>query len=211
MNDRLVGLGKRYARLATRAVVAHPRLWRLFRGPLRRQFDWLAPWWDAARGPASVAILTAALDGLDAVPKRVLDLGTGTGVGARFLAERYPEASVVGVDLAPAMIEQARELLPPELAGRVRFEVADATALPFEDGAFDLIVLLNMIPFFDELARMAAPGGAVVIAFGAGPETPIYVPAETLEDRLEKAGFERIEHVVASGGEAAIAYRAPTT
>ena len=91
----------------------------------------------------------------------------------------------------------------------MRFEVADATALPFEDGAFDLIVLLNMIPFFDELARVAATGGAVVIAFGAGPETPIYVPADTLTDRLEKAGFERVEHVEVSGGTASIARRNP--
>jgi SAM-dependent methyltransferase len=207
MNPRLVELGKRYARLATRAVVAHPRLWRLFRGPLRRQFDALAPHWDDRRGPASVEILAATLDRLDVAPRRVLDLGTGTGVGARYLAERYPEAQVVGVDLAPAMIDRARELLPPELGGRVRFEMADATALPFEDGAFDLIVLLNMIPFFDELARLAASGGAVVIAFGAGPETPIYVPAKTLEDRLQKAGFDRIEHVAASGGTASIARR----
>jgi SAM-dependent methyltransferase len=207
MRERLVGLGKRYARLATRAVVAHPRLWRVFRGPLRRQFDWLAPRWDAGRGPASVAILGASLDRLEPAPRRVLDLGTGTGVGARFLAERYPEAEVVGADLAPGMIAKARELLPLELAGRVRFEVADATALPFEDGSFDLIVLLNMIPFFGELARVASPGGAIVIAFGSGPETPIYVPAETLADRLEAAGFERVEPVEASGGTASIARR----
>jgi SAM-dependent methyltransferase len=156
-----------------------------------------------------VAILGVALGRLDVAPQRVLDLGTGTGVGARFLAERYPAAEVVGVDLAPAMIAKAQELLPAELAGGVRFEVADATALPFGDGSFDLIVLLNMIPFFDELARVAAPRGAIVIAFGAGPETPIYVPAETLEDRLGKAGFERIEHVEASGGTASFANRDP--
>ena len=48
---------------------------------------------------------------------------------------------------------------PPELAERVRFEQADAVRLPFEDGSFDLVQLANMIPFFDELARVAAPGG----------------------------------------------------
>jgi SAM-dependent methyltransferase len=209
MRNRLVELGKRYARLATRAVVAHPRLWRLFRGPLRRQFDWLAPEWDTRRGPASVAIVAAALDRLDVSPERVLDLGTGTGVAARFLAQRFPEAEVVGVDLAPAMIEKARELLPPELAARVRFEVADASVLPYPDEAFDLVVLLNMIPFFDELARLVTPGGPVVVAYGAGPETPIYVPPETLRDRLERAGFERVEHVAEGEGEATIARRAP--
>ena len=68
MNPRLVELGKRYARLATRAVVAHPRLWWLFRGPLRRQFDSLAPSWDDRRGPASVEILAARSTG--STPRR---------------------------------------------------------------------------------------------------------------------------------------------
>ena len=57
------------------------------------------------------------------------------------------------------MVEQARQRTPPELAERVRFEQADAAQLPFEDGAFDLVQLANMIPFFDELARVTAPGG----------------------------------------------------
>ena len=72
----------------------------------------------------------------------------------------------------------------------MRFEVGGRDRAPVRGGAFDLIVLLNMIPFFDEFARVAAPGGAeIVIAFGAGAETPIYVPAETLEDRLRQGGL----------------------
>ena len=69
--------------------------------------------------------LGAALDRLSAPPRRVLDLGTGTGKAARVVAKRFPDAEVVGVDLAPEMVEEARRLLPGELAGRVRFEVAD--------------------------------------------------------------------------------------
>ena len=61
-------------------------------------------------------------------------------------------------------------MLPAELAGRVRFDVADASKLPFQDGAFDLVVLLNMIPFFEELARVTAPGGTAVFAAVSGPE-----------------------------------------
>ena len=81
------------------------------------------------RRPEAFAALERALDALPAAPKRVLDLGTGTGLAAFVAARRFPEAEVVGVDLAPAMVEQARQLTPPELAERVRFEQADASQL----------------------------------------------------------------------------------
>src|ERR671925_164783 len=50
-NQLSVALGRRFARLATDVVVRQPALWRLFRGPLRRQFDRLPPPLGAARGP----------------------------------------------------------------------------------------------------------------------------------------------------------------
>jgi len=139
---------------------------------------------------------------------RVLDLGTGTGKGARLVAARFPAATVVGVDLAPAMVEQARAHLPPELAGRVRFEVGDASALPFADGSFDVVCLLNMIPFFAELARLTAPGGTVVFAFSSGPGTPIYVAPQTLRARLAPLGFGGFEELAAGEGTALLARKA---
>lgn len=210
MSERLEAAGRRFARLATRAVVARPGLWRLFRRPLRAQFDWMASVWENRRGPEALLPLEAALERLDEPPARVLDLGTGTGKGARLLARRYPAATVVGVDLSAAMVEEAGRLLPADLRGRVTFQVADANVLPFEDGAFELVVLLNMIPFFGELARVTAPGGAVVIASSSGPETPIYVPPETLRDRLASRGFDRFDDVAAGEGTAFIARRAGT-
>jgi SAM-dependent methyltransferase len=205
VNDVAIALGKRLARLSARAVAARPGLWRLFRGPLRAQFDALAPHWEDMGGPNTLVPLAAALDRLGAEPARVLDLGTGTGKAARLLAERYPAAEVVGVDLAPAMIEEARKLVPPELAPRLRFEVADASALPFEDGAFDLVGLVNMIPFFGELWRVTAPGGAVAICHGAGPSTPIWTPPETLRRGLEPLGFGSFEELAAADGTAFLA------
>jgi SAM-dependent methyltransferase len=208
VSERLEQLGRRFARLATRAVVARPALWRLFRAPLRRQFDWLAPVWEARRGPEALAPLEAALDRLDRTPSRVLDVGTGTGKAARLVARRFPQADVLGLDLSPAMVEEARRLVPADLAGRVRFEVADASRLPSKDGAFDLVVLLNMIPFFDELARVTAPGGALLLAFYSGPETPMYTPPETLRARLAPLGFDRFEELAAGEGTAFLARRA---
>jgi malonyl-CoA O-methyltransferase len=187
--------------------VARPRLWRLFRGPLRTQFNRLAPGWEDRLGPEALVPLGAALDRLPTPPKRVLDLGTGTGKAARMVARRFPEATAVGVDLSPAMIAQARRLLPAELTDRVIYEVADANSLPFQDADFDLVVLMNMIPFFEELARVTAPSGYAVFASTFGPETPIYVPPETLRRRLEALGFEEFDELAAGSGSAFLARR----
>jgi ubiquinone/menaquinone biosynthesis C-methylase UbiE len=103
------------------------------------------------------------------------------------------------------MLDEARQLTPQELADRVRFEEADAEHLPYDDGSFDLVSLANMIPFFDELARVTAPGGAVVFSFSAGPETPIYVPPEVLEPELAKRGFADFAQFAAGSGTALVA------
>jgi len=189
---------QRLARLVTDSVVRRPSLWRLFRGPLRGMFDRLAPTWEMRIGPHHLWALELALEEVPP-PRRVLDLGTGTGVVAKSLAERYPRAEVVvGIDLSPGMIEEARRTLPPELAGRLRFEVGDASALACPDGEFDLVVLSNMIPFFDELSRIVAPGGRLVLSFSRGAETPIYVPPERLREELGRRGFAEFAEFSAS-------------
>jgi SAM-dependent methyltransferase len=208
VSEWLESAGRRLARLTTRAVVARPLLWRLFRPLTRAQFDHLAPGWEGRGGPGFLAPLKAGLARVEDDPKRVLDVGTGSGKAARLLASRFPAAQVVGIDLSPGMVEAARGLLPGELADRVTYEVADASALPFEVGTFDLVVLLNMIPFFDEIARVTAPRGSVLLAFSAGPETPIYTPPETLRERLAARGFGRFEEFAAEGGTALLARRA---
>ena len=185
----LEALGRRFARLVTNIVIRRPRLWFLLRGPLRVQFDRLAPRWDAMRSADAYAPYEAALEQVDPPPKRALDLGTGTGGAAFTLARRFLEAEVIGADIAAQMIEQARRNLPDDLRGRVRFEVADAAKLPYRDGEFDLVGLSNMIPFFDELDRVIAPGGFLIVAFSGGAETPIYVPFDRLRRELEPRGF----------------------
>jgi len=151
-------------------------------------FDGLAPTWETRIGPHHLGALELALAGV-APPRSVLDLGTGTGVVAIALAGRYPEAEIVGIDLSPAMIAEARSRVPREAARRMSFEVGDASALTGPDAAFELVVLSNMIPFFDELARVVAPGGTLVLSFSRGAETPIYVASERLQDELGKRGF----------------------
>ena len=181
--------GRAFARMVTNVVTRVPALWPLLRGPLRAQFDRLAPRWDRMISDVHMAPYDAALETIDPAPRRALDLGTGTGLGAFAIARRFPEAEVVGVDLAERMVAEARENTPDELSSRVRFETADAARLPYADGFFDLVALGNMIPFFDELARLTAPGGSIVFAFSGGAGTPIYVPPERLRDELSRRGF----------------------
>jgi ubiquinone/menaquinone biosynthesis C-methylase UbiE len=196
-----VTFGQRFARFVTDVVVRAPFLWRLFRRPLTRSFDKLAPEWDATRvSRERLVAIIAALDALDA-PTRALDVGTGTGAVARLLSERWPAAEVTGVDVSPGMIAEARRL------GSERYDVGDASALPYEDAAFDLVTLNNMIPFFDELARVTAPGGYVAIAYSMGPNTPIWVPLERVRDELQRRSFLHVANFEAGGGVALLARR----
>ena len=96
------------------------------------------------------------------------------------------------------MVEEARRKTPVTLEDRVRFEVGDASKLPFEDGSFDLVAHANMIPFFDEVARLVAPGGSVVFSFSGGAQTPIYVPPERLRHELAARNFN--DFVELAGG-----------
>jgi len=177
----------------------------LFRPLVRKQFDAIAPVWDRMRMEDTFVPFEAALAAVEPKPSKVLDLGTGTGEGAFVLARQLPEAEIVGADLAERMLEQARKRTPPEFAGRVRFERADASALPYADGSFELVTHANMIPFFDEVARVISPGGQALFAFSSGPTTPIYVPPERIRDELEQRGFTDFAEFEAGRGVALLA------
>jgi ubiquinone/menaquinone biosynthesis C-methylase UbiE len=200
-------IGRKFARLTTNQVVRRPQLWRLFRPVIRVEFDRLAPIWDQMRDPVAFKPLEAALAAVGP-PRRALDIGTGTGSAAFVIARRFPSAEVVGVDLAGEMIGEAKRKTPLELADRVRFEQVDAEQLPYPDASFDLVTLANMIPFFDEIERVLAPGGWAVFAFSGGPQTPIYVPLEKLRDELAERGFTDFAEFAAGRGNALVARKA---
>ena len=203
MNRR--ALGQKFARLATDAVLRSPRLWRLFRPLVRTQFDAIAGTWDAMRSAGHLAPYERALEAVEPAPARALDLGTGTGVGAFAIARRFPDSEVVGVDLADRMLAEAERKMPPELHGRVKFERGDASSLQYPAGSFDLVAHANMIPFFDELERVLAPGGQALFAFSSGASTPIYVAPERLRTELERRGFTDFADFEAAQGTALLA------
>ncbi len=101
-------------------------------------------------------------------PRRVLDIGCGTGYLLRSLAVRYPEAiELVGVDPAPSMIEVARRSSGDE---RLWFAGGVAEHLPPGDGRFDLVVSTTSFDHWSdqraglgECARVLAPGGRLVL------------------------------------------------
>ena len=99
-------------------------------------------------------------------PRDVLELAAGTGVVSYLLADALPDAKIVATDLNPAMlaVAAARGSAP-----NLSFEPADAQALPFADGAFDLVLAQFGAMFFPdkvgayaEARRVLAPGGALM-------------------------------------------------
>jgi ubiquinone/menaquinone biosynthesis C-methylase UbiE len=181
-------------------VVRWPRLWPLFRPVIRSQFNRIAPAWDTFRQPDTFAPYEAALERIPGPVERALDVGTGTGGGAGVLAERFPAADVVGVDVATGMLEEARRLAP-----ELSFVEGDAAHLPFEAESFDLVANANMIPFLAEVARVLKPGGWTLYAFSSGPETPIWVEPAFLRRELERNGFVDFAEIAAGRGVAVLA------
>jgi ubiquinone/menaquinone biosynthesis C-methylase UbiE len=107
----------------------------------------------------------AFLSGIDfPADARVLEIGCGTGVLTRRLATWPRVSEVVGVDVAPSLLERARELSAP--LATVTFQEADARDLPFADASFDVVVFdstLTHVPgpeqALEQAARVLRPAG----------------------------------------------------
>jgi len=98
-------------------------------------------------------------------PLRVLDLGCGTGEITRRLADLYPRAHIVGIDILESNLALARRD-STSYGARVVYETGDAFALQHADASFDLVVCRHMsqaVPHFDqvfnEISRVLKPRG----------------------------------------------------
>ncbi|HEX2177294.1 MAG TPA: methyltransferase domain-containing protein [Nocardioidaceae bacterium] len=123
------------------------------------------------RAEAVHHIHALVLDELGANDRRVLDLGCGVGTAALYLAQRRP-VDVAGVSISPTQIRLAERFASrgEPLRGRVRFAVADFTALPEDLAGFDLAFAIESFvhadpasAFFRNAARALRPGGALVV------------------------------------------------
>jgi len=98
---------------------------------------------------------------------RVLDVGAGTGEFSARVAQTFPDATVLGVELLPASVKLAHDK-HAALAPRLRFETGDAFHLGQPDNSFDLVAnrhMIQSVPHVErvlaELVRVAKPGGHV--------------------------------------------------
>lgn len=142
----------------------------------------------------------------------VIDIGCGIGGPARVVATRFG-ATVTGIDLTESYIETARALTAwVGLSEQVRFEVADATGLPFADQSFDAAIQLHVgmnvadkVAMFSEAARVLRPGGRFAlydlmttgqpspdfpVPWARTPDASHLATPDEYEAALERAGFE---------------------
>lgn len=137
---------------------------------------------------------------------RVIDVACGSGKLAVELAAAVgPTGRVTGVDLSPGMIEVARRT--QRALTQLDFIVANALALPFDDGAFDAATiafgLRNLADYeagFRELARVVRPGGRVVCLELSRPRPAWW-------GRLFSGAFRRVSPLVGAAVGQGNAYR----
>jgi len=141
---------------------------------IKKVFDLLAPFYDIVTLPFSkvrdmVVNFTDARNG-----SKILDVATGTGKQAFAFAKKGYD--VIGIDLSEAMLKVAHK---KNKYGNVKFEVADATNLPFEDNSFDVSCVsfgLHDMPLtirekaLKEMVRITKTKGMIVIIDYALPK-----------------------------------------
>lgn len=138
-------------------------------------------------------------------PRRILDVGAGTGMLLRSLQKSYPEAFLAGLDLAPGMGIEAINAFQAE--GNHLYVQGDAENLPFADGAFDLVVSTSTFQWlsvldqaFSEASRVLAPGGIFLFAlFGEGTLSELKCSYRRALGAADAVGKDRTHHLFSQG------------
>jgi|GEM_PF-1024484 len=117
---------------------------------------------------------------------QILDAGCGSGIVSRYLAERFSESKVCGLDASEMRVTQARQAEAP--SSRLEFQSAKLTALPFQDCTFDLIICRFVLEHMGEadqknalreLLRCLKSGGTLFaidldgLLLNIHPQTPL--------------------------------------
>lgn len=129
-------------------------------------------------------------------PKRVLEVGSGTGSMLRALAKRADfSGTALGIEQSPAFVEAARRFAQAEGVGeRVEFRVGDAHKLDVAEGSFDAVIINTVISHVSdtgavlgELARAVRKGGMVAIFDGDYASMTYAYPDFALGRRMDWA------------------------
>lgn len=145
--------------------------------------------------PAYLRPLHALLAELALSPERIVEVGAGTGAATAVLLERYPQATIVAVDISPQMLRQIRG----SPSTRLHRVVGDAFALPLcaQRTGFALV---HNAPFdLDELIRITRPSGAVAIVLSSARWIPSAVRARLLRDRWPRGWMCVREQTIGAG------------
>jgi ubiquinone/menaquinone biosynthesis C-methylase UbiE len=134
---------------------------------VREQYDRLAADYDRRWAGYVSASVRQALARITVRPgEMVLDVGCGTGALSYAIWRRDRTASVVGVDVATAMLRRAEE----RFAGAAVLVAGDVVRLPFRSAAFDLVVSSSSFHYWNdpmvglgEIARVLRPGGRLAV------------------------------------------------
>lgn len=142
-------------------------------------FDSMAADWSIRNiDPLRAAPILDAIDrGGAPTDARWIELGSGTGAGCVALDGRVDEH--ISLDLSFQMLSHA-----PEHSPRVQ---ADSSQLPLADDSADVVLMINMLLFPDEVDRILRPGGHVVWVNTLGDQTPIHLPPDDVVDALPGA------------------------
>lgn len=166
---------------------------------MRERYDkgaWLyARYWAPVLHHSAEAVLDRVIAKDRVPPRRVVDLGTGTGVLARAAAQRFPEARIEAVDFSRGMLAVARAISDdeaPSRDGRLAWHQADAAELPFADASIDTVVssfVLQLVPeraaVYREVRRVLRPGGRFAFVTWQ-VDRSAFGPSEAFEDALEE-------------------------
>ena len=135
---------------------------------VREAYRRWAPVYDYTFGKISTTGRRHAVEIINSGTGKVLEVGVGTGLS---LPEYKPHLEITGIDLAPEMLERARERVAAEnLTNVAGLHEMDAGNLQFPDASFDTVVAMYVITVVPdpekvmrELARVVKPGGEVML------------------------------------------------
>lgn len=136
---------------------------------VRQQYDQLAKVYDQRWNNYIFKTLSFLKDWAEISPQAtLLDIGCGTGEFESLVLTEHSAQQMVGVDISEKMLEIAKQKC--HAYSHVSFQTASASALPFPDHSFDIIVSASAFHYFDdpkaalgEMQRMLKPNGKVVI------------------------------------------------